>query len=107
MRSIFHMDVENLDELQGARLAKLEERTKNALCRLDRLEKLTEAVHTQNEQIARLVVSLDTLSKTLEKQEARIAELERVPAKRLATIIGAVITALASAFVGGAVTVLF
>ena len=82
-------------------------RHKNALCRLDRLEKLTEAVHTQNEQIARLVVSLDTLSKTLEKQEARIAELERVPAKRLATIIGAVITALASAFVGGAVTVLF
>ncbi len=107
MRSIYHMDVENMDELQGARLAKLEERTKNALHRLDRLEKLTEAVHTQNEQIARLVVSLDTLTKQLEKQEARIAELERIPAKRWTAVIGAVITALISAFIGGAVTVLF
>ena len=107
MRSIYHMDVENLDELQGARLAKLEERTKNALCRLDRLEKLTEAVHTQNEQIARLVVSLDTLTRALEKQEERIAELERIPAKRWTAVVGAIITALASAFVGGAVTVLF
>ena len=107
MRSIYHMDVENLDELQSARLAKLEERTKNALCRLDRLEKLTDAVHTQNEQIARLVVSLDTLTRALEKQEERLAELERIPAKRWTAVVGAIITAIASAFVGGAVTVLF
>jgi chromosome segregation ATPase len=107
MRSIYHMDVENLDELQSARLAKLEERTKNALCRLDRLEKLTDAVHTQNEQIARLVVSLDTLTRALEKQEERLAELERIPTKRWTAVVGAIITALASAFVGGAVTVLF
>lgn len=107
MRSIYHMDVENMDELQSARLAKLEERTKNALHRIDRLEKLTDEVHTQNEQIARLLVSLDTLTKQLEKQEARLAELERVPAKRWTTAVGAVITALASAFVGGAVAVLF
>ena len=107
MRSIYHMDVENLDELQSARLAKLEERTKNALCRLDRLEKLTDAVHTQNEQIARLVVSLDTLTRALEKQEERLAERERIPAKRWTAVVGAIIRALASAFVGGAVTVLF
>ncbi len=107
MRSIYHPDVETLAEAESVRLAKLEEKTKGAVRRLDRLERLTDEIHTQNERLAGLVVKLEHLTVQLEKQEKRLSEIEHVPIKRYTTVIGAIITALASAIVGGAVTALF
>ncbi len=107
MRSFYHPDMENTVDSERMRLAKLEERTKAGIRRLERLERLGDEVHAQNETLARLVVRLETLTADLEKLEKRLSEIEHVPANRYTAIVGAVITALVSAFVGGAVTVLF
>ncbi len=107
MRLIYHPDMETLAEAESVRLAKLEEKAKGATRRLDRLETLTEEIHTQNERLAGLVVKLEALTVQLEKQEKRLSEIEQAPIKRYTAIIGAIITALASAIVGGAVTILF
>ncbi len=103
MRSIYHPELEQLSDMEQVRLAKVEERTKESIRRLDRLETLCEEVHTQNEKLARLIVRLESVTEKLNEQEKRLAVLENIPMK----LAGAVITALVSAFVGGAMTVLF
>ena len=107
MRSIYHMDPENMAELEHARLAKLEERTKSNIRRLDRLERLTDEVHAQNEQIARLTVRLETLTAQLLKLEKRLSEMEYKPMRRMDRILGALGTAFASALMRGLMGILF
>ncbi len=107
MRGLYHPEMETMAEFESARLAKLEERTKASIRRIDRLEKLCDEVHEQNASLARLAVQLETMLERLEKQEKRLEEIEKIPEKRYTTVIGAVITSLVSAFIGGAITVIF
>ncbi len=107
MRSIYYPESETLAEAERIRLAKLEEKTKSTLRRLDRLEMLTDEIHAQNETLAVLMTKLDMLTSLLEKQDERLSELENIPKHRYTTIIGAAITSLISAVIGGAVTIIF
>lgn len=84
----------------GERIAKVEEREKNNTRRISRLEVLAEAINSQNENIARLVVQLEAANKRLECQDARLCAIEKQPADRVEAVIRAVITALAGAIAG-------
>ncbi len=107
MQNFYHPEPELLAETESMRLGRLEERTKSCVRRIDRLERIADEMHTQNERTARLIAQTENLMEKLEKHEKKLDALEQIPVKRYAAIIGAVITALASAIVGGAVTMFF
>lgn len=99
-----------MSEYENERLAKTEERLKSdsrRLDRLDRLERLADEVHIQNENIARLVVQLEFVGKQLSSHEKRLAKIEGLPGRGIRMLVGAVVTALASAVIGGLVALLF
>lgn len=93
-------------EIASERLIKVEEREKSNTHRIDRLEKLTEAIHLQNENIARLVEKLEATNTTIEVQEKRLSEIEKQPRARQNAAFTAVITAIASAVFGALVTLM-
>lgn len=92
---------------ENERLAKAEERVKYDELRIDRLERLADEVRVQNENIARLVAQLEFTNTQLAAHEKRIGEMESLPGRGVRMIVGAVIAALASAVIGGLVSVLF
>lgn len=96
-----------MSEYENERLAKTEERLKSDSRRLDRLERLADEVHIQNENIARLVVQLEFVGRQLSSHEKRLANIESLPGRGIRMLVGAVITALASAVIGGLVALLF
>ena len=82
-------------------------RTKSNSRRLDRLERLTDEVSKQNENIARLVVQLEFTNRQLTAHDKRLRDIESRPRHRAEYVFGAIITALCSALAGAAVTLLF
>lgn len=93
-----------MSEYENERLAKTEERLKSDS---RRLERLADEVHIQNENIARLVVQLEFVGRQLSSHEKRLANIESLPGRGIRMLVGAVITALASAVIGGLVALLF
>ena len=96
-----------LREYEGERLTKAEERSKSNSRRLDRLERLTDEVSKQNENIARLVVQLKFTNEQLSAHDKRLQEIENRPQHHFHMVAGAVVTAICSALAGAAVTLLF
>lgn len=94
-------------EISSERLIKVEEREKSNTHRIDRLENLTEAIHRQNENIARLVEKLEATNTTIEAQEKRLSEIEKQPRTRQNAVFVAVVTAIASAVFGALATLMF
>jgi hypothetical protein len=103
----YQTDAETLREFEGERITKAEERTKSNSRRLDRLERLTDEVSKQNENIARLVVQLEFTNRQLTAHDKRLRDIESRPRHRAEYVFGAIITALCSALAGAAVTLLF
>ena len=75
------------------RLAALEQDKKTANHRLENLEKLTESVYS-------LAQSVKSMQEDLKNIMARVAEIEKRPAKRWETLIAAIITAVIGGIVG-------
>lgn len=75
------------------RLAALEQDKKAANHRLENLEKLTESVYS-------LAQSVKSMQEDLKNIMARVAEIEKRPAKRWETLIAAIITAVIGGIVG-------
>ena len=75
------------------RLAALEQDKKTANHRLENLEKLTESVYS-------LAQSVKSMQEDLKNIMARVAEIEKRPAKRWETMIAAIITAVIGGIVG-------
>lgn len=96
-----------LSELDGERLTKVEERAKSNTRRLDRLEKLIDEVHQQNEHMARLVAELEFTNRELASHDRRLREIENQPRKNVNMLIGALITAIVTAIIGGISALLF
>ena len=94
-------------EFSAERLVKVEEREKSNTHRIDRLESLTEAIHRQNENIARLVEKLEATNSALDAQEKRLSEIEKLPRARGEAVFSSGLTALASAVAGALMTMLF
>ena len=83
-----------MNEVQIAeRLAALEQDKKAANHRLENLEKLTESVYS-------LAQSVKSMQEDLKNIMARVAEIEKRPAKRWETLIAAIITAVIGGLVG-------
>ena len=75
------------------RLAALEQDKKAANHRLENLEKLTESVYS-------LAQSVKSMQEDLKNIMARVAEIEKRPAKRWESLIAAIITAVIGGIVG-------
>ena len=83
-----------MNEVETAeRLAALEQDKKAANHRLENLEKLTESVYS-------LAQSVKSMQEDLKNIMARVAEIEKRPAKRWETLIAAIITAVIGGIVG-------
>ena len=100
-------DTEILREYEGERLTKAEERGKSNSRRLDRLERLTDEVSKQNENIARLVLQLQFTNEPLKMHDKRLRDIENRPHQHIKLVAGAIATAVCSALAGAAVTLLF
>ena len=103
----YQADAEMPRDFEGERLTKAEERAKSNSRRLDRLERLTDEVSKQNENIARLVIQLEFTNQQLTAHDKRLQEIENRPKGRFNMVAGAVITAICSALAGAAVTLFF
>ena len=101
LKGIGYDDGKSLSELDGERLTKAEERAKSNTRRLDRLEKLIDEVHQQNEHMARLVAELEFTNRELASHDRRLREIENQPRKNVNMLLGALITALITAIVSG------
>ena len=99
--------VTDVPDHENERLAKMEERLKSDFQRLERLERLAEEVNIQNENMAKLVVELEYANRQLTSHEKRIAKMESLPGQGMRRLIGAVITAIVSAVIGGLFASLF
>ncbi len=96
-----------MTEFSAERIVKVEEREKSNTHRIDRLEKLAEAIHCQNENIARLVEKLEATNNALDAQEKRLSEMEKLPRWRENTVFSSAVTAVASAVAGTVITLFF
>ncbi|MBQ7291593.1 MAG: hypothetical protein IJW76_07715 [Clostridia bacterium] len=94
-------------EISAERIVKVEEREKSNTHRIDRLETLAEAIHLQNENIARLVEKLEATNSALDAQEKRLSEMEKLPRWRENTVFSSAVTAAASAVAGAIITMFF
>ena len=103
----YQTDTEMLREYEGERLTKAEERGKSNSRRLDRLERLTDEVSKQNENIARLVLQLQFTNEQLAAHDKRLQNIENRPHQNIRLIGGAIVTAVCSALAGAAVTLIF
>lgn len=86
------------------RVTRIEERAKSNTHRIDRLEKLADAIYRQNENIVRLVEKLETMNSSITMHEKRIREIEKIPRSRMNTVFTAIITAILSSLISAAVT---
>jgi septal ring factor EnvC (AmiA/AmiB activator) len=94
-------------EISAERIVKVEERGKSNTHRIDRLENLTDAIHRQNENIARLVEKLEATNTALDAYEKRLAEIEKLPKTRQEAVFASALTALASTVAGAVITLFF
>jgi septal ring factor EnvC (AmiA/AmiB activator) len=96
-----------MSDVSAERIVKVEEREKSNTHRIDRLENLAEAIHRQNENIARLVERLEATASALDAQEKRLSEMEKLPRWRENTVFSSAATAVASAAAGALIAIIF
>lgn len=89
-----------MSEFDVERLTKIEDRAKSNSKRLDDLEKIADAIHQQNENIAKLIIETKHTNETLKSHEERLSKIEDKPSKWLAEILKIVATAIISGVVG-------
>ncbi|MBE6551575.1 MAG: hypothetical protein E7665_05500 [Ruminococcaceae bacterium] len=80
----------------------MEERLGRDKERLERLEKLYDAINIQNTNIEKLVIELRHINSSLSSHEERITAIEEQPRGRLSHIVSSMISALT----GGIITVI-
>ena len=91
----------------GERICRVEEREKSNTHRISKLEELARAINSQNENIARLVVQLETANKQLQEQDARLCAIEKHPSESIELTVRAVIAALIGAAAGAIMGIIF
>ncbi len=91
------------------RLTEVESRAKSNTHRIDKLEKVTEEIHTMSNTMIQLVEevkhtneTVSSLDKKVEKMDSRVDDMERAPGKEWSNAK----RALVSAVTGGIVTFL-
>lgn len=89
-----------MNEFDTERLTKMEDRGKSNSKRLDELEKIAEAIHEQNKNIAELIIETRHTNETLKSHEVRLSKIEEKPSKWLTEILKIVATAVIGGVIG-------
>ncbi len=89
-----------MSDFDTERLTKMEERGKSNSKRLDELEKLADAIHEQNKNIAELVIETRHTNETLQSHEVRLSKIEGKPSRWLEGLAKIVVTAIISGVIG-------
>lgn len=89
------------------RLTRVEERSKSNQHRLDKLEPVVEEIHTMSETMVQLVTEVKHTNQNVAEIKEKVEAQEQRPISRLEQIKTAIIAAIASGLVTGAVTIIF
>lgn len=93
------------------RLTEVEERAKSNTKRLDKLEHLTDEIHTMSNTMIKLVEQAKTTNENVEELKDKVGKIEREPAdnyKQLKkTIWTCIITGIVGAIVGALIGLIF
>lgn len=82
-----------------ATIQRLEDEDRRQNKRLDMLEASLSKLNDLTVTVGRMAISLETMTKQLERQAQQLTEIEKTPVSRWNTLIGAIIGALAAAAV--------
>ena len=93
------------------RLTEVESRSKSNTHRIDKLERVTEEIHTMSTTMIQLVEevkhtneTVSSLNQKVEKMDSRVDDMERAPGRTLFnTAVGAIITFLITGLIFAAV----
>lgn len=89
-----------MGDFDTERLTKMEDRCKSNSKRLDDLERIADAMHEQNKNIAELVIETRHTNETLKSHEVRLSKIEGKPSKWLEELAKIVATAIISGVIG-------
>ena len=87
--------MENADE----RLVKVEARAQSNTHRIDKLEKMADAIHEQNEILAKMVVQLENNNNQIGELSKRVGVIENRPGALWDKLVGGVVGAIATGLV--------
>lgn len=88
------------------RLTQNEQRSKSNTHRLDKLEPVVNEIHTMSETMVRLVGEVQHTNENVSEIKEKVEVLEGKPSARMEQIKTAIITAIASALIGGLIATL-
>lgn len=88
------------------RLTQNEQRSKSNTHRLDKLEPVVNEIHTMSETMVRLVSEVQHTNENVSEIKEKVEVLEGKPSARMEQIKTAIITAIASALIGGLIATL-
>jgi predicted nuclease with TOPRIM domain len=89
------------------RLTRVEERSRSNSHRLDRLEPVVEEIHTMSETMVQLVTEVKHTNQNVAEIKEKVEAQEQRPISRLEQIKTAIIAAVASGLITGAIAVIF
>ena len=92
------------------RLTAVEDMAKSNKRRIEKLEEVTNAIHTMSNTMVRLVEQTQTTNKNVEELKDKVGQLERAPIENYThikkTIITAVITGVLGAVIGALISLI-
>lgn len=89
------------------RLTRVEERSKSNSHRLEKVEKVTEEIHTMSETMVQLIGEIKHINGNVSELKEKVEELEDKPSARQEQIKTTIIAAIASAIISGFVATYF
>lgn len=93
------------------RMTEVEDRSKSNTKRLDKLEKVTDAIHEMSNTMVHLVEQTKHTNENVEELKVKVETIEREPAEQYKqlkkTITTSVITAILGAIVGALIGLIF
>lgn len=87
-------------------LIRTEERAKSNTHRLDKLEPIIEEIHTMSKTMVQLVGEVQHTNENVSEIKDEVAELKNKPSARMEQIKTAIITAICTGLIGGAIAVI-
>lgn len=90
----------NMNDFDIERLTKMEDRGKSNSKRIDDLEKIADAIHEQNKNIAELVIEIRHTNEMVKSHDARLSKIEDKPSRWLTELMKIVATTVIGGVIG-------
>ena len=88
------------------RLVRVEDRAKSNTHRLDKLEPIIEEIHTMSKTMVELVTEVQHTNADVSEIKDKVEVLENKPSARMEQVKTAIISAIATALIGGVIAAL-